>query len=211
MSQSKTPPARRAPVAFLDESYDYTRDGSREPLYVLAAVIIDGHDVDAARHRARQLIAPATGYHTSELARAGQIDKVHQMLEHVRDDGGWTVVAVQSPFSGHANEARQECLRELLIDLSGRKVTRAVLDSRYQPRGRDPRKLDKQDARTAQRLRSAGEVDRHLSITHATDATEPLLWLPDGVAWSVRRAMVADDEQHFNIIKPVTNIIIING
>lgn len=204
-------PRRRAPVAFLDESYDYTRDGSREPLYVLAAVLIDGDEVNAARGRAQALVAPARGYHTTELARAGQINKVHAMLNHVRDDAGWSVVAIQSPYSGHADVARQRCLRQLLVDLSNRKVGRAVLDSRIQPGAGDPRMLDKQDERTARQLRSAGSISRHLSLGHATDRTEPLLWLPDGVAWAVRRAMVAEDDVHFEIIRSVTTLIVIDG
>lgn len=204
-------PSRRPPVAFLDESYDYTRDGSREPLYVLAAVLIDGDEVDAARRRAQALVSPAVGYHTTELARAGKIDKVHAMLNHVRNDAGWSVVAIQSPYSGHAELARQRCLRQLLVDLSGRKVARAILDSRIQPRASDPRMLDKQDERTARELRSAGSISRHLSINHATDRVEPLLWLPDGVAWAVRRAMVADDDVHFEIIRSVTSLIVVDG
>jgi len=199
----------RPAVAFLDESYDYTRDGSREPLYVLAAVLIDGDGVATARSATRQLIAPATSYHSTELARTGKINKVYEMLEHVRDEAGWSVVAVHSPFIGHADAARRACLRALLIDLSSRKVGRVVLDSRCQPRARDPRTLDKQDLRVARELRSAGLIDRLLTITHANDATEPLLWLPDGVAWSVRRAMVADDEQHFQIIRSVTRLIVV--
>jgi hypothetical protein len=37
------------------------------------------------------------------------------------------------------------------------------------------------------------------------------LWLPDGVAWAVRRAMVADDEVHFDIIRSVTSLIVVDG
>jgi len=169
----------RPPVAFLDESYVFTRDGSREPLYVLAAVLIDSHQVESARERARQVVRPAATYHSTDLYHAGQVAKVDAMLEHVRDHAGWSVVAVQSPFAGHADAARQECLRVLLVELSSRKVRRMVLDSRYQPRAADPRKHDKADERTARQLRQSGQIDRSTTISHATDTAEPLLWLPD--------------------------------
>jgi hypothetical protein len=133
------------------------------------------------------------------------------MLNHVRDDAGWSVVAIQSPYASHAEVARQRCLRELLVDLSNRKVARAVLDSRIQPGPNDPRMLNKQDERRARELRSAGTISRHLTLNHVTDRSEPLLWLPDGVAWAVRRAMVADDEVHFDIIRSVTSLIVVDG
>lgn len=203
-------PLRSLPsVAFLDESYNFARDGSREPLYVLAAVLVAGHDVDPARQRVRRLIAPAIRYHSTELARSGHTYQIHHMLTHLRDDAERSVVAIQSPFNGHANQARQACLRQLLIELSSLTVRRVVLDTRYQPRARDPHKLDKQDAHTARELRAARLIDRQLSLSHASDATEPLLWLPDGVAWSVRRAMVAGDEEHFSIIRSVTKLIVV--
>jgi hypothetical protein len=84
------------------------------------------------------------------------------------------------------------------------------LDSRYQPRVSDPRKHDKADERTARQLRRAGQIDRSTTITHATDTSEPLLWLPDGVAWAVRRSLSADDHAHFEIIRPVTTLLIVS-
>lgn len=153
---------------------------------------------------------PATRYHSTDLYHAGHVAKVDAMLEHVRDHAGWNVVAVLSPFSGHADAARQQCLQVLLVELSGRKVRRMVLDSRYQPGASDPRKHDKADERTARRLRQSGQIDRFTTITHATDTVEPLLWLPDGVAWSVRRSLSADDHSHFDIIRPVTTLLILS-
>jgi hypothetical protein len=85
-----------------------------------------------------------------------------------------------------------------------------VLDSRYQPGAGDPRKHDKADERTARQLRQVGRVDRSTTITHATDKAEPLLWLPDGVAWAVRRSLSADDHAHFDIIRPVTTLLIVD-
>jgi hypothetical protein len=159
---------------------------------------------------ARQVVRPATTYHSTDLYHAGHVAKVDAMLEHVRDDAGWSVVAVQLPFSGHADAARQECLRVLLVELSSRKVRRMVSASRYQPGAGDPRKHDKADERTARLLRQDGLIDRFTTVSHATDAAEPLLWLPDGVAWSVRRSLSADDHAHYDIIRAVTTLLIVN-
>ncbi|MDO9494310.1 MAG: hypothetical protein Q7J48_01280 [Nocardioides sp.] len=205
-----TPPTRLPrPVAFLDESYEYSPDGSREPVYVLAAVIIDGR-VDEARTAARALVAPEVEYHTTELYQQGRVEAIHAMLTHVREQAGWSVVAIKSPYEGHADLARQRCLRELLVDLSGRKVSRAVLDSRIQPAAHDPEVMNKQDLRTVRSLRSDGLIHRHFGVSHVTDAEEPLLWLPDGVAWSVRRALAVDDNDHYELVRSVTTLLIVD-
>jgi hypothetical protein len=129
------------------------------------------------------------------------------MLTHVLNDTAWSVVAVCSPFFGRPDTVRQDCLADLLVELSSRKVRRVVADARTQPKAKDPEVMNKQDLATARQLRQTGAVDRQLALSHGKDVTEPLLWMPDGVAWSVRRAMVADDEAHFSIIKSVTTII----
>lgn len=67
--------------------------------------------------------------------------------------------------------------------------------TRLRRRARDPRKHDKADERTARQLRQGGLIDRSTTVTHATDTAEPLLWLPDGVAWSVRRSLSAPGKQ----------------
>ena len=179
--------APRPPVAFVDESYDYTKDGSRPPLYVLAAVIIDGDRLAEVRTATQTVISPETDYHTTDLHRDGRLEVVHAMLENTRNEAGWSVVAVQMPFDGDSNAARRHCFEVLLPDLSSRRVRYVVPDSRPQPGAADPAVLDKQDELIARRLRSNQRVDRHLSLTHRRPADENLLWLADAVAWAVRR------------------------
>lgn len=204
------PVRARPPVAFVDESYSFTpNDPTRDSLYVLAAVVIDGDELTSARQAARDLIAPDVGYHSTDLFHDGRVEKVHTMLGHVRDETQASIVAIQAPFDGHADLARQQCLRQLVVELSDRKVGHVVLDSRVQPRASDVEMLNKDDLRTIRALRADGEVHRHLAASHATDDVEPLLWLPDGVAWSVRRALAVDDNEHYELIAAMTTLLVL--
>ena len=204
---------RRPPVALLDESYRYTPsrpvEASADDFYVLAAVILDGHTLEEARSAALDVVETGTNFHATDLWHQGDVATLHRMLEHVRDEAGWNVVAIESPYAGHADRARQACLRRLLIELNARGVRHVCADSRYQPKAKDPEKHDKADLRTLRELRSARLVDRQMTMRHAADADEPLLWLPDGVAWAVRRALAVEDNEHFEIVRDVTSLIVL--
>lgn len=198
------------PWAFVDESYDYVKDGSRERLYVLGAVLVDGGELQRTRWRARAVIHPLTDFHTNELSAVGRRDLVHAMLRYVHDEVGWSVVTVQMPFSGSERRAREACLGVLLPDLSSRQVLRVVADSRPQPRAADRLFLDKQDQRVVRALRSKGEVNRHLTLAHRKPAHENLLWLADAVAWAARRDLAVHDPEHFAIVRDITTVLVVD-
>lgn len=196
-------------MAFIDESYYFDPKKSDDTSYVLAAVIIDGDDISEARQRTRLAAEPATDFHKTDLWHNNEVATIHRMLRHIHDDAGWNVFAIQAPFGGHADKARQQCLEQLLIELDGRKVGAVVCDSRIQPNSTDPQQLNREDLNTARKLRSSQRVSRQLQVRHASDAQEPLLWLPDGVAWATRRALVLDDGEHYELIRPVTTLIVV--
>ena len=202
--------ASRPVVAFVDESYKYVKADLGSSFYVLAAVLVEGAALSSTRQALRTVVAPLTEFHTNELNAIGRQDVVHDVLSFARDEVSGSVVTVQMPFPRTEKDARRACLDVLLRDLSSRKVSQVVADSRPQPRARDRLFLDKQDEAVARRLRASGDVDRGLNLVHRKPAGENLLWLADAVAWALRRDLAVDDTEHFRIVKPVTSMLLID-
>lgn len=215
-SQASTPsspppaPRPRPPAAFLDESYHYEPGStSRVPLYVLAAVVIDADEVSNARS-SLAAVMPTGTYHSTDLYHQGRIEVIHDMLEYVRDNVGWNVVAVQMPFPGHADLARRQCLAALLRELDSMKVGLVVPDSRLQPGAFDPQVLDQKTSKSSVVCGGGGRLTVTWSLRHAADAAEPMLWMPDAIAWAVRRDLAIGEHEHFEVVRSVTNVIVLD-
>lgn len=184
--------------AYVDESYTPPKNGA--PIYVLAAVILVGDDA-AARRAIRQHVAPDTDFHTTELAKDNRHADIEAMVAWGQTHGGMSVVVVQAPFVRSVEASRQSCLRVLLVELAARGVSQVVIDSRRHPFGRDPKALDRLDEHTVQQLRAAGTVPRGVTIRHYSDSAEPLLWLADATAWTIRRNLALGEAQWEHVTK----------
>jgi hypothetical protein len=175
--------------AFIDESYS-PRD-QPSPAYVMSAVIVVGDPV-VLRRELRALIAPATSFHATELARDGDVDLLIEVLDWIVAKGYVSLVVAQMPYA-YTEEAREACLRQLVRELCARGVSQAVLDSRRHPFGSDPGAADRADAKVIADLTRAGQIPRGFTARHFSDSAEPLLWLADAVAWIARRHLTAAD------------------
>lgn len=149
--------------AYADESY---RRGS----YLICAATVAVHERGAAQKEMRGLLAPRQRrlHFVDESDRRRRI-----ILSAIATLETSTVIYVASDRSQSA--ARAAILGTMVPDLHRRGVNRLVLDSREG--------LDGKDRATIHRAVRLSRIDG-FSYVHQHSASEPLLWVPDAVAWA---------------------------
>jgi hypothetical protein len=148
--------------AFVDES---ERQG-----YLLAAVVVAPRDLDGTRTELRGLLAPRQ----RRLHFNSESNKRRRLLLARMCD--LDVRASVYTCRTRGEDARRVLLSALATKLP-RRTTRLVLEARE---GRDVL-----DRRVLARLQQSGRIADHLVYEHLRPHEEPLLWVPDAVAWAV--------------------------
>lgn len=154
--------------AFVDES---SRGG-----YLLCAVVLLPADLTSARRTLRGLCKPGQRRihmkHESDGRRREILSVVAKLEVETR--------IYRAKLDGRSERrTRDECFRamvpELIEDLG---VSRMVIESCDQ---------DRQDNQVIREMVVKGQAEERFSYLHSAPACEPLLWLPDIVAWAVGR------------------------
>ena len=155
--------------AFIDESV-------RGANYCLCATLITEHGLAKARSHMRSLLVPGqrrlhfvseSPQHRRTLLR--DIAKIPcQSTVHVG-------------VGGAQLDARATALKSLVVELVDGNVDRIVLDSRQGQDHRDRSVI-------AKTLGNYGEL--RIQYLHLSSVDEPLLWIPDAVAWAWGRGRV---------------------
>lgn len=149
--------------AFVDES-------QRGRQYIICATIIDARLANATRTSLRGLRLRGQrrlhfGDESDQRRRS-----ILSALAELRLENQVIVVTDRIPTS-----ARESVLQELVRTLSSRGVARLILDSRQG-----------QDLVDRATIRRAAHANGYSSLEyrHEQSASEPLLWVPDAVAWA---------------------------
>lgn len=150
--------------AFVDESF--RRD------YLVCAVIVEARQVTSARQQAVQLLR--RGQSRVHMAKESAANR-RVILARVSNMSVNANVVTVSVADRSQRTARDLCLRRLVIELLDAGVTRMVIESCDQDR-RDTQVIG--DA-----LATAGRTGA-LEVQHLRPHDEPMLWLPDVIAWA---------------------------
>jgi hypothetical protein len=169
------PPPSTPPLAFADESF---QEGPSAGCYVLAAAVLEQEAWESAREVMRNLLGSrrTTKLHWHEMDRLQQKDAAHR----VAGIAALHVVALGTPVPRRRQErARAACLTALVSALHGFGVCHLLLEARTT-------ELNRRDITTAQGARFALPPGSDFRIDHVPGPTEPLLWVADIVAGTVR-------------------------
>jgi hypothetical protein len=150
--------------AFVDESIRGQRD-------LMACVLVQAHDVPEMRAD----VGALAGTKSSRVHFNAELDSRRQvLLETFAALSIESFVVVCRRSHGVTEfQARTRCLAYIVGALQLRSVDRLVIESRQD---------DVDDERTIHRHR---QREPRLVFEHRRGADEPLLWIADGVAWSV--------------------------
>lgn len=150
--------------AFVDESI-------RGQRYLMACVLVQAHDMPKMRADVGELAGTKSSrvHFNAELASRRQV-----LLQTFAELPIESLVLICRRREGVTEfEARSRCLAYIVAALQFRSVDRLVIESRQD---------DVDDERTIHRER---QREPRLVFEHRRGTDEPLLWIPDGVAWAV--------------------------
>ena len=137
----------------------------------MACVLVQAHDMPAMRSD----VGALAGAKSSRVHFNAELDSRRQVL--LETFAGFSiesfVVVCRRNHGITEFEARTRCLAYIVRVLQLRSVDRLVIESRQD---------DVDDERTIHRCRLR---DPRLVFEHRRGSDEPLLWIADGVAWSV--------------------------
>lgn len=151
-------------------------DETKAKGYVLAAAVVLPTDVTVLRKTVRGLIAPGQ---TRLHMKAEKTPRQHQVLSTLVPLA-LPVILYQADCQRHRTDIarRRACLAQLVHDQAGR-CEHLVLESDTTQDGRD-----RQDLIELTRAAGCGDT---MTYEHATATAEPLLAIPDAVAWAWAR------------------------
>lgn len=182
-------------MAFVDESFDLDQKHS---FYILAIAVIEVEDLIETRHALEQFYG-GQSLHASPMFANGEFHSLRQAVNLVaaQHDGLDIVVQRQiDPLDIDGLNARASCLAfslEKLHDEFGCRLF--VLDSS------NSRVANTRDLDLASRLRQSGRMRRETQVIHTYPRLEPLLGMPDVVAWAYRQEFTGRSRVWFDPLR----------
>jgi hypothetical protein len=149
-------------------------DESTRAGYVLCVCAVAIDDVDAARTAMCAFLLPGQ---PSVHFKSERDARRRQILDAIADLGAEALIV--SCASGRGDAERQRCLRASLRHYADRRPSQLTLDHRDATADTRARQV------IAAAMRELGLGD--LAYRHAARHEEPLLWIPDAIAWSYTR------------------------
>lgn len=148
-------------------------ESRRRATYLLVCVVVDDSDIAATRRWMRQLLLP--GQRRLHFVNESDRQRRRLLAEFTRLPIRAAAARVQMGSGGEA-EARRRALGYLASGQRPR-LRRLVIESRA---GRD-----QEDRRTLHGALRDQQLDSLVTYEHRRPSEEPLLWLPDGIAWAI--------------------------
>ena len=151
----------------------YVDESVRSGRYVLGAVLVDASSAGALRRSVRKLLLP--GQRKLHFNNEGNRRRRELLDALVRLDVEAFAFSCRYSAEVTSEAARARCLAAMVRELQGwRGACQLFIASRAE--------LDQLDGVTIRRARLP---EPRLSFQHQRPDHDPLLWLPDGVAWAV--------------------------
>ena len=153
--------------AFIDES--------KASKYILVATLVTVRQLSESRRTMRSL--RVKGQPRTHFRR--ESDRRRRMLLSAIAEMKFSHFVVTSPTHIGLHKARERCLREIVLQLCRSDVKNIVLES---DESQNP--LDRKVLTNA--LGDLG-VEGEVGFAHELPNDEPLLWIPDALAWCINR------------------------
>lgn len=190
----------RDPVAFLDESYEL-HEG--KTFYILASALVYPDFIPSTRDVLKTFYDGET-MHAAPMYRRNEFESLRRAIALVATQNDGMDVVVQAPVEpddAHGWAARRKCLSFIAPLLHAEEgTTLFVLDSLATPAA------EQHDRFTFGDLRKSGQIGRNVAEHHTRPSNEPLLGLPDLIAWSYRQRATRRSREWFEPLTTHTRI-----
>lgn len=190
-----------APVAYLDESYEL---GDHDTFYIVSCVLVYPDEIADTRDSLMQFYA-GEAMHASAMWRNREVVSLEAGIElaAAQHDGADVVVCapVADDDRAFGAAARAACLDLIAPMLQREADTRLFVFDRL-----DTPTAERRDQATFADLRRAGVLNRSTAVTHVRPSEEPILGLPDLIAWSFRQEQTQRSSSWFDPFREHTRV-----
>ncbi|QKJ24973.1 hypothetical protein HRU87_01865 [Aquiluna borgnonia] len=195
----------KGPLAFIDESFRAPSQ-DHDSFYIVAAAVIDKAIVLEVRKELRRRVRHGT-WHTTEAGRSqvGQ-QKIRELSAYLATVVKPVVVVVdQLQKSDRSAEAgRAKALRALLVELATEHV---YLTGTVVYEKRIPGYMQAHDDLIIGQIRREKGAASSLNVIGLSTKSEPLLWIPDIIAWAFRQQYLKDGGGYFSELAKIAKVI----
>ncbi len=190
----------RYPVAYLDESYAI--EGPRS-FYIVSSAVVECDDLTSTRNVLTAFYG-GEAMHAAPMYSRNEFQTLREAIKLVSTSFDYADVVVCAPLDPddkYGIRARAKCLQYLAPTLQENFSTQLFVIDRLSTAPEVER-----DARTIADLRRAGALHRDSKVIHVQPSREPLLGLPDLVAWAYRQDHVGNDASWFDPLRGATEV-----
>lgn len=180
-----------SPIAFLDESYEL-REG--RPFYILACALVDPGYLNSTR-KALTDYYDGEPMHASTMFNRLEFQSLRRGIELIATQHDGLDLVIQAPLGPNdpiGSIARKRCIEILAPMIHQEESTTLFVFDAVKPASQM-----KSDKFTFRDLRELGVLNRNVTEVHARPSDEPLLGLPDLLAWSYRQSVTKRDNSWF--------------
>jgi hypothetical protein len=166
------------PVAFIDESYDLSHS---KTFYIVGLASVNHNRLNDTRDALTEFYS-GDAMHASDMFARLELSSLRLATELVADENDGLDVVVCAPIQKEdktGEAARRRCLEYLLPEIHSELNTELFVF--------DQRPLMIQDDYVLGDLRKGKQLSRDAVGVHCRPSEEPLLGLPDILAWSYRQ------------------------
>ena len=169
-------------------SFVFVDESIRSSGYIMCAVALDSRVLSQARSRLRTLARGNTGrIHMSECSKQQR----REILRGIQNlDFSASIYLGLPKYRNKFERPRDRCLRSIFEDFSN--DAQIIIESGS---------VDKQDYELIRKV--VGEGKKFPYVEHLAPHLEPLLWLPDIIAWSYGR----DSEWKSAVLQKIEKVV----
>jgi hypothetical protein len=190
-------------VAYLDESFAYE---SANTFYIVAVAVIDSHQLRDTRQQLKQFYG-GEALHAAPMFARGEVQTLRlatSLASTLHDGMDVVVCAPIDSADRYGDLARARCLRFATHKIHNDFGTELfVLDALSTPT------QETLDRRTFSDLRKEAILSRNAVMHHCKPSREPLLGLPDILAWSYRQEHARSDRSWFDPFRSNTEVTVL--
>ncbi len=184
----------KAPVAFIDESYRFSRGVEGPDFYLMAGSVIESDLIAQIRMKLDELVG-VDYWHTTDAFARHDLDKIRELLDYCANHLHQYFVFVGGLGPEATLESyRRQCFFQLLTRLEYQGCYLIVFEKR--------KRLSETNGDLAliKLGKSNGFLSRDLRVLPASPASEHLLWAPDLASWALRRMLAAQDARWLRLV-----------
>ncbi len=149
-------------------------DESKDPRYILAATLVSEAEIPRLRKTVRALVRP--GQRSIHFYKEN--DSERRKLLSTYERLGFKTLLFESTHRSDL-DARRDCFESLIRVISHFKILRLVIEKDVS--------ILKFDEAMIEKLIRVNGLDSALGFEHYLRHEEPLLWVPDSIAWCANR------------------------